>query len=552
MDNILVIGHKNPDTDSICSAYCYANLKSIIDSSKKYIACRCGNINPQTKFVFEKFNVTPPMYISDVFPKVSDIMTKEVISVNTDDSIFECMKSIESMKIGIVPVISNDNKLSGIVSYIELTEFFTALTSINRNEYLIKPENFARAINGFFLKKGEKDEFRGHFVVGAMPYDKFKERTENIPYDKIVLIVGNRKRIVDYAVQNQFAGIILTGIKDLSELSTDFSNYNGWVFVSELSTAETLSLAMLSVPAKSIMNTNLPTIKASDDIDIAKFELSKSDLKGLPVIDDMGNLVGLVTRMNFINNVRKKLILVDHNEYMQAVDGAESAEILEIIDHHRLGAIKTKSPIYIYTKPVGSTCTLVYELYKANKVEIDKTIAGLLLAGIMSDTVVLKSPTTTNDDKQASLELSKILGIDYLDFGSEIFSVADNIKVSNPEEVITNDIKIYNEYGFKVGISQIEVVSFSVFYEYKDILKTALLNIKKSNGLDWAMLMVTDIIKGDSLLLTTTFEQAERIIPYKKVEDNLYLLSGVLSRKKQLLPEILRILEELSQSGKRR
>ena len=381
---------------------------------------------------------------------------------------------------------------------------------------------------------------------------KIKERTENIPYDKIVLIVGNRKRIVDYAVQNQFAGIILTGIKDLSELSTDFSNYNGWVFVSELSTAETLSLAMLSVPAKSIMNTNLPTIKASDDIDIAKFELSKSDLKGLPVIDDMGNLVGLVTRMNFINNVRKKLILVDHNEYMQAVDGAESAEILEIIDHHRLGAIKTKSPIYIYTKPVGSTCTLVYELYKANKVEIDKTIAGLLLAGIMSDTVVLKSPTTTNDDKQASLELSKILGIDYLDFGSEIFSVADNIKVSNPEEVITNDIKIYNEYGFKVGISQIEVVSFSVFYEYKDILKTALLNIKKSNGLDWAMLMVTDIIKGDSLLLTTTFEQAERIIPYKKVEDNLYLLSGVLSRKKQLLPEILRILEELSQSGKRR
>lgn len=551
MGNVLVIGHKNPDTDSICSAYCYAQLKNIIDSSKNYIPCRCGNINPQTKFVLEKFNITPPMYINDVFPKVSDIMTKEVVSVSTDDSIFECMKSIEGMKIGIVPVISDDNKLSGIVSYIELTEFFTALTSINRNEYLIKPENFTKAINGFFLKKGENSEFRGHFVVGAMPYDKFKERTENIAYDKIVLIVGNRKRVVEYAVQNQFAGIILTGVKDLSELSTDFSNYKGWVFVSELSTAETLSLAMLSVPAKSIMNTKLPTINASDDIDIAKFELSKSDLKGLPVIDDMGNLVGLVTRMNFINNVKKKLILVDHNEYMQAVDGAESAEILEIIDHHRLGAIKTKSPIYIYTKPVGSTCTLVYELYKANKVEIDKTIAGLLLAGIMSDTVVLKSPTTTNDDKQASLELSKILGINYLDFGSEMFSVVDNIKVSNPEEVITNDIKIYNEYGFKVGISQIEVVSFSVFYEHKNILKNALLNVKKSNGLDWAILMVTDIIKGDSLLLTTTFEQAERIIPYKKVEDNLYLLSGVLSRKKQLLPEILRILEELNQIGKR-
>lgn len=551
MDNILVIGHKNPDTDSICSAYCYAHLKNIVDSSKKYIACRCGNINPQTKFVFEKFDINPPVYISDVFPKVSDIMTKEIISVNTDDSIFECIKCMESMKIGIVPVISYDNKLSGIVSYIELTEFFTALTNTHRSEYLIKPENFPKSIKGCFLKKGENKEFKGHFIVGAMPYERFKEIIQGIPSEKIVLIVGNRKKIVQYAIENQFAVIILTGIKNLSEISADFSNYNGWIFISELGTAETLSLAMLSMPVKSIMNTSLPTIKAVDDIDLARFELSKSDLKGLPVIDETGNLVGLVTRMNFINNVRKKLILVDHNEYMQAVDGAESAEVLEIIDHHRLGAIKTKSPIYIYTKPVGSTCTLVYELYKANKVEIDTIIAGLLLAGIMSDTVVLKSPTTTNGDIQATLELSKILGIDYIKFGSEIFSVVDNLKVGNSEEVISNDIKIYNEYGFKVGISQVEVVNFSVFYEHKDDLKTALLNIKRSNGLDWAMLMVTDIIKGDSLLLSTTFEQAERIIPYKKAEDNIYILQGVLSRKKQLLPEILRILEELSQVGKR-
>lgn len=182
--------------------------------------------------------------------------------------------------------------------------------------------------------------------------------------------------------------------------------------------------------------------------------------------------------------------------------------------------------------------------------EIDETIAGLLLSGILSDTVILKSPTTTNDDIQATLELSKFLGINYVDFGAEIFSVIDNITVGNPEEVITSDIKIYNEYGFKVGISQIEVVSFSLFDLHKDLLKTALFNIKKANGLDWAMIMVTDIIKGDSLLLCTSFEQAEKIIPYKKIEDNIYLLSGVLSRKKQLLPEILRILEELSQTRK--
>lgn len=551
MDEIFVVGHKNPDTDSVCSAYCYAHLKSKLDTENKYIASRCGNINKQTKFVFEKFKATTPVYINDVFPRVSDIMTRDVVSVFLDDTIFECMKSIENMKIGVVPVVSDEKKFKGVVSYIELTEFFTALTNKSRVEYLIKPENFEKSISGFFLKRGVEKEFFGSFVVGAMPYERFKERTETIAPEKIALIVGNRKRVVEHAIKNNFAIIILTGIKDINEIDIDLSGYKGWIYVSELSTAETLSLAMLSVSAKNIMNDSISVIKANDYIDFGRTELLKSDLKGLPVVDDNHSLIGIVTRMNFINTKKKRLILVDHNEYMQSVDGVESAEILEIIDHHRLGAGKTRSPIYIYTKPVGSTCTLVYELYKSKKVEIDNTIAGLLLAGILSDTVVLKSPTTTQEDVSSVLELSKILSLDYESFGSEIFSAADNLKAGNLEEVIIHDMKIYNEYGYKIGISQIEVVNFAVFEEYKKNLREALYNIKKQNALDWVMLMVTDIIKGDSLLLITGFEQAERLLPFKALERELYFLAGVLSRKKQLLPEILRVLEELNQGAKK-
>jgi len=546
MDKIIVNGHKNPDTDSICSAYAYANLKNLIDRDRNYVPCRCGNINKQTKFVFDKFGVPLPLYLPDVFLKVNDIMTKDVISVRVDDTIIDCMRSIESMKIGITPVVNEKLALKGIVSYIEITEFFIAHSKTKRPEFLIKPLNFTKAVDGYILKNGEQQEFLASFVVGAMPYETFEKRVRDMSPERIILIVGNRKRILKYAIEKQFSAIVLTGIEDIKELELDLTKFKGWVFVSKLSTAETLSLLMLSIPVKSIMNANVSIIKANDDIDYAKHELSKADLKGLPVVDDNGTLVGIVTRMNFIQNIKKKLILVDHNEFTQAVDGAESAEILEIIDHHRLGAIKTKTPIYVYTKPVGSTCTLIYQLYKTKNIKVDKTIAGILLAGILSDTVVLKSPTTTYEDIEAAKELSNISGLNYESFGTEIFSATESLKTSKPEDAITADMKIYNEYGLKIGIGQIEVVNLAVFDDVKEVYKETLNSIKKSMGLDWAMLMVTDIIKEDSLLLTTGYEVAERLFSFKKLGENIYLLPGILSRKKQLLPEIFRVLEELA------
>lgn len=545
MEKIFVVGHKNPDTDSVCSAYAYAHLKNILDPGRNYIACRCGNVNRQTRFVFDRIGAPLPMYLSDVFLRVNDIMTKDVISVGLDDTIIDCMRNIEKMKIGITPVINEGRKLKGIVSYIEITEFFMSLATKKRPEYLIKPSNFEKAIDGYLLKKGDKDEFWASFVVGGMPYETFKKRVKETPPEKIVLIVGNRKNILKHAIENQFSAIILTGIENSQELELDLSKFKGWVFVSHFNTAETLNLLLLSMSVKNIMNTDVPVIKVGDEIDSAKHALSNVDLKGLPVVDDEGTLVGIVTRMNFIQNIKKKLIFVDHNEFAQAVDGAESAEILEIVDHHRLGTIKTIVPIYVYTKPVGSTCTLVYQLYKSKNVDIDKKIAGILLSGILSDTVVLKSPTATIEDVEAAKELSEIAGLNYQSFGAEIFAAIESLKSLNPKEAITTDLKIYNEYGLKIGIGQIEVVNLAVFDEVKEAYKKAILDIKQDKGLDWAMLMITDIIKGDSLLLTSGYQPAERLLSYKNVDENIYYLTNILSRKKQLLPEIFRVLEEL-------
>ncbi|MCD8491102.1 MAG: DHH family phosphoesterase [Geovibrio sp.] len=237
---------------------------------------------------------------------------------------------------------------------------------------------------------------------------------------------------------------------------------------------------------------------------------------------------------------------MDHNELSQAVDGAETALIHEIVDHHRLGTIKTKTPIHFFAKPVGSTCTLVYQQYIINGVEIDRETASILLSGILSDTVILKSPTTTEEDKRAVSALAELAGINYEEYGVEIFSATDSLKTRDPQSIINTDFKIYEEYGIKVGISQVEVVTLQEMDEVKNNLIQAISINTNEKGLDWGMLLVTDIIMERSILLTTGFEAAEKILAYNRTEDRCFDLPGVLSRKKQLLPEILRVLEELN------
>jgi len=256
----------------------------------------------------------------------------------------------------------------------------------------------------------------------------------------------------------------------------------------------------------------------------------------------------VVTRTDLLKKVARRLILVDHNELSQAVEGAEKAEVCEIIDHHRLGTAKTRLPVYFYAKPVGSTCTLVYQLYRINRMEIEVPVAAVLLAGILSDTVILKSPTTTAEDREAVVELSRRAEIDYQEFGRQLFSSSDSLKERDPRRVIEADFKAYEEFGLKVGIGQVEIVNLGELDESCDPLLTALGMVTAEKGLDWGLLLVTDIIASHSRLLSCGPKAAvaERILAYRRLNEHLFDLPGVLSRKKQLLPEILRVLEELN------
>lgn len=544
MEKVYVIGHKNPDTDSICSAYCYAYLKNILDPSKQYIAARCGNLNNQTKYIFSKFKMEPPIFLKDIYPKVSDVMTKNVYANNLNDPLSKVMKNVKELGIRLTPIVDENKRYLGIASVFEIAQFFINDDDTQRPSYTFRLENFEKSIGGYFIKYGEQEEFIANVMIGAMPYDRFIVRLNEIGAKNTILIVGKRRDIIKYAMEQEVPAIIITGLNSKDDFDIEYSNYKGAIFASNFDTAESARRLILSVPCKSVMGTT-HAIKPDDYLETAKDVMLKENRRGLPVVDENEILVGIITRSDIIKKPENKVILMDHNELSQAIDGAESSEILEIVDHHRLGTIKTKKPVTFFAKPVGSTCTLVYQQYKINNVDIPTNIAYLLASGILADTVILKSPTATDEDKLALEELSKIGGFDYTEYGKEIFSSTDSLKNRTPSDIINTDFKTYTEFGVSFGVGQVEIVNMDELKEVKSNLINELNNIKQKNNLNWAMLLVTDIITENSILLTTEYKPVEKIIKYRKIDDNSYDLPGVLSRKKQLLPEILRVLEEL-------
>ena len=546
MNETIIIGHKNPDTDSVCSAYCYSKLKNRISNGDSYLAGRCGNLNRQTKFIFNKFKIEPPEYIGDTYQKVCDIMESKIKTVYEDEPIYEVLKNVKELKTRITPVLCDNNKYKGIVSFFEISNLYLNQNITDKPKFLFRTCNFEKVIKGKVHKEGTKKEFLAQIIVGAMHFDHSIKHMQGTNAEETILIVGIRKTIIEYAIKNQIPALIITGVKNIKEIDIDFSNYNGCVYLSEVDSAETHRKLVLSIPVKSIMNKSLQHLSKGDYASVAQKKLLNQEHQALPVIDE-DNLLGIVSRTDLLNKKKRKLILVDHNETSQSIDGAESSEIVEIIDHHRLGTIKTKNPIYVYAKPVGATCTLVHQLYKINNQDIPKNEASLLLAGIMSDTALLKSPTTTDEDLQSVKELSLVSGLDYETLGGERFSSSNSLKNRDPFETVDSDFKIYTEYGLSVGIGQTEVVTFNELNISKKGLFEALEKAKSANALNWAMILITDIVSEDSILLSTEFIKGEEDLHYTRKDKNIYYLPGVLSRKKQLLPEILRILEKITE-----
>ncbi len=530
--------------DSVCAAYSYAVLKNKIDSSNEYIPVMLGPANGNTKNAFARMGIELPQFLRDVRPRVKEVQRKPVNTISSSDPLYLLMDIFQRRRPSVVPVI-DDGVYKGLLTADDINGFFLRENSgVIRQRYLLSEENIERVIEGEYLKRGNAVEIRAPYMIGAMEYQVYLSRLERL-VDKPVLVIGYRKKHILAAIENQLPGIVITGVSDPSRMDIDFSSFKGFVYLSYLDTAETLRLLKLSTPVSDIIPEEDPemNIEASMLFDDAKKKLQESGYRGLSVFDK-GEWTGFVTRRCFLDKPKQRLILVDHNEAEQSVQGIEDAEISEILDHHRLAPPRMRTPIYIVSEPLGSTCTIIYEQFKKWGVEIDPLTARVLLSGLTADTVILKSPTTTSYDEHVARRLCEISGIgDYEEFGRSLFSDGTSLAERDPERVILSDMKSYTEKGVRFAIGQVEVMSLMEVPDIKTRYLEELEKVREEKALDWCMLLISDVIKGNSILLTTPFERCSHLI-YEKIDENTYSLPGVLSRKKQLLPEILRILEE--------
>ena len=470
---VYVIGHKNPDTDSICSAIAYADIKNRTDKTKTYMARRAGQINEETEYVLKRFGVRAPGYLPNAGTQVKEIEIHEVPSVPGTISVKKAYSMMKNNNVVTLPITSPDNDLQGVITVSDIAESYmdsydSHVMSLARTQY----RSIADTLDGSVIVGNEHGYFiRGKVVVGAFHPDTMENYIEK---DDLV-ILGNRAEDQLCAIEMDASCIIVGLGAKVTKTIQKFAEEKCCVIIS--SPHDTYTIARLinqSIPVKYLMRrSNLITFNTEDFLDDIKEVMKNQRHRDFPILNKKGKYVGTISRRNLIGNAGKKLILVDHNEESQAVDNVKEAEILEIIDHHRLGSLETMAPVMFRNEPVGCTGTIMYEIYKEKELEIAPNIAGLLCAAIISDTLMFRSPTCTFLDKAAAEALADIAGISIPEFASEMFRAGSNLKDKSPEEIFYQDFKKFIMGDVTFGVGQITSLDAGELESIKEQLLSA-------------------------------------------------------------------------------
>lgn len=545
MNEILVIGHKNPDTDAICSAIGYAEFKRKTGMPEA-IAARCGELNDRIHFVLRTFGAPAPKFVTDVSPKVRDVMQTEIYSVTPDSTAAKALRIMDEKDVRILPVLDKDRRCHGLLSLFKLSKFLfpTSQQSIDSRRILSSLENLSHTLGGKFLiaheTQVEKDLI---LMIGAMSSQSFSQRLKAYPRERLAVVVGDRTDIQMLAIQEGVHVLIVTGgLPVEEEVLAAARDRNVNVISAPSDTATTAALCRASVVVRHMTNTHFLSLSEDATISAVRSSATASGYAAFPVVDDENRTVGILSKTDFLKTVQRRLILVDHNELSQAVQGADQVEILEVIDHHRIGALTTHQPILFRNEPVGSTSTIVADCFLRQNVELPPQIAGLLLAGLVSDTLNLTSPTTTPRDQQVLRELEKISNVNAREFTEKLFATGSLLSLKSTPQAITMDCKEYKEGGVTFSVAQIEEVGFDQFWKHKDELLAALKDFRKKNEYFFSALLVTDVATQSSLLLVASEKRFSDRIAYPELEPGIFEMRDVVSRKKQLLPYLTECL----------
>lgn len=544
----IVIGHRNPDMDSICSAVAYAHLKRAL-GMENVRAARSGALNERVCFVLELFGIPQPDFLPDATPRVGDAMIRDVVGTSPDQPVSEVLASMVSRRFRALPVMDEDRRFHGIISENKLLEMVLPSHISAPRTRIVRAtlSNIARTFEGETLTGRLSDEEHDYaLVVAAMKTGTFVERLKLMDSAHTILFIGDRHNVQLDAIRGGIRALVVTGgLKVSPEVLAEAKKCGCSIISSPFDTATSVIFARGAMITRHVLDPEPRHLKADMSLTMARRIVALSDQFIFPVLDDDGRLEGILSKTDFLQGPLRQLILVDHNELSQAVPGAAELPVIEILDHHRLGNMPTDKPILFINQPVGSTCTLVAELYERHGVQPARDMAGILMAGIISDTLNGTSPTTTDLDRKFLRQLEQSAGMSAADLAERIFSVGSPLQTLTPQQVVTADCKEYEENGQRFSVSQIEEVTFAHFDEKRERLLGALRDWITAKGLTFAALLVTDVNKQNSYLLVQGHPDFLRTITYPERTEHVWFLENVVSRKKQLLPYLTECLAQM-------
>ncbi|HSU56393.1 MAG TPA: putative manganese-dependent inorganic diphosphatase [Candidatus Dormibacteraeota bacterium] len=547
MSELLVIGHRNPDTDAICSAIGYAEFKRRTGMSSA-IAARCGDTNDRIDFVLQTFGMPAPRFVADVSPRVRDVMQAQVQSVRPDSTAAEALNLMDERNIRILPVLDEEQHCRGLLSLFKLSKFLFPVANrlFDSRRLLASLKSLTQTLGGEMILGHDAEEERDLILmIGAMGLDSFAERLERYPREKLAVVVGDRWDIQNLAIREGVHVLIVTGGLGVEKKTIDAARKNKVNLISSPhDTATTAALCRASIAVRYVLNDEFMALNEDASLDEVRNRAAASGFAAFPIIDAQGRTTAILSKTDFLKPVERKLILVDHNELSQAVQGADQVEILEIIDHHRIGTLTTQQPILFRNEPVGSTSTIVADCFFRYGVELPSAVAGLLLAGVVSDTLNLTSPTTTAVDQEILRKLEQISGTNARDFTEKLFASGSLLTHKPAPKAITTDCKEYKEDDIRFSVAQIEEIGFDQFWKRKVELQAALEAYRNSRRYQFSALMVTDVNSHCSLLVIVGDGELIANITYPRIEPGIFELKDIVSRKKQLLPYLTHMLKQ--------
>ncbi|MEO8954311.1 MAG: putative manganese-dependent inorganic diphosphatase [Ktedonobacteraceae bacterium] len=540
---IYVIGHKNSDLDSVASAYAYARLLQI-QGEEEAIAARNGDLKPEVRFVLERYQVEPPEPREDVYLQVRDVMRRGVISAHIDQSLLEAGQLLQEHNRRSMPVVDAENKVQGIIASEDFAKlFFNDLDPRSVNRVPLNKDNLVRVLKGRVLVEGRRT-LGNRVIVGAMQAETMADYVEK----GCLVVLGDREDAQLKAIEAGAAALVVTGDLLLSARTLAMAQKQGVMVISTAHhTFTAVRLINLSISTQDIMNREFNYCRPEDQMSEVQRTLARR--RSMPVVDGDGKLVGYLSRSDLLNVRPKRVVLVDHNEQSQAVDGIEEAELLGIIDHHRIADVHTNKPIMFRADPVGCTGTIIVGLYHEASVDIPRDVAGLLLAGLLYDTLILRSPTCTSRDERVAAELAKITGEDIEQYGQEIFTAAaTDLNGRSAEALITADFKEFTVSDAKFAIGTVETASPTSIEKRSAELLNTMQHLSQERGYTSLLFMIVDIINMRCHLLVYGGEQAVAEVLGARLEEDGHsvVVEELVSRKKQLVPLLGRIYSAMS------